>query len=205
MAYVLGFFAADGYMTINKRGSCFINFHISDLPLLKRIRFHLKSNHKISHKRSLKGDGYRLQIGSKEMFKDLVKIGFGPNKTRNIKLPQMPCKYRSHFVRGYFDGDGNVWCGFSNTSRRSAQYVATSVFTSCSEGFLWELKSLLASVGLSGGSLVKSKGNYYRLSYSVNDTLKLYKFMYNGMTFKKQALFLRRKLRIFEKFIRMRS
>ena len=201
MAYILGFFAADGYMTKNKRGACFINFHIADLKLLSDIRKALNSNHKISKRIKSGFKSYRLQIGSKDIFTDLVRLGFKPNKYKNIKLPDIPPKFLPDFVRGYFDGDGNLWCGRT----KNKKIVITSVFTSCSFGFLDQLRRKLLNYGIFGGSLVTVRGKYYRLSYSINDTLKLFNFMYNRRTFGKQALFLKRKYRIFKKFIKMRS
>ena len=53
MAYVLGFFAADGNMIINKRGAHFIEFQINDLELLKNIRRALNSDHKITSRRRI--------------------------------------------------------------------------------------------------------------------------------------------------------
>ena len=48
MAYVLGFFAADGNMIKNKRGAHFIEFQITDKNLLEKIRELLGSNQKIA-------------------------------------------------------------------------------------------------------------------------------------------------------------
>jgi len=71
MAYVLGFFAADGSMVKNKRGAHFIDFHINDGELLDKIRLTLDSNHKISIQDGRNKNWkscYRLQIGSKEIY-----------------------------------------------------------------------------------------------------------------------------------------
>jgi len=38
MAYVLGFFTADGSMIRNKRGTCFIELEITDKELLEKIK-----------------------------------------------------------------------------------------------------------------------------------------------------------------------
>jgi len=43
MAYVLGFFAADGYITVNKRGGQFWCIQITDKKLLVSIREAIKS------------------------------------------------------------------------------------------------------------------------------------------------------------------
>ena len=39
MAYVLGFFAADGYITVNKRGGQFWCIDIRDKDIIERIKF----------------------------------------------------------------------------------------------------------------------------------------------------------------------
>ena len=53
IAYVLGFFAADGNMTKNKRGAHFIEFQITDQDLLIKIKKLLGSNHKIGIRKKL--------------------------------------------------------------------------------------------------------------------------------------------------------
>jgi len=52
------------------------------------------------------------------------------------------------------------------------------------------------------GVLRQGKGNYYRLTYSIINSLKLYDFMYNSLGTSK--LFLGRKKDIFDKYIKMR-
>ena len=89
MAYVLGFFIADGNMIKNKRGAYFISIEITDKDILEKIREVIGSNHKISIRKEIENhkERYRLQIGSKEMFNDLLKLGVVPNKSKVIELP----------------------------------------------------------------------------------------------------------------------
>src|SRR3989344_4542443 len=110
MAYVLGFFAADGNMIKNKRGAHFIEFQITDRDILNQIKNLLGSNHKISIRDRNKKwkKSYRLQLGSKEIFNDLIKLGMVPRKSNILKFPKIPDVYLADFVRGYFDGDGHV-------------------------------------------------------------------------------------------------
>ncbi|MEI6191192.1 MAG: LAGLIDADG family homing endonuclease [bacterium] len=207
MAYVLGFFAADGYITVNKRGASFWSIQITDKDLLYKIRDCIESEHKISE-RVGKGNEknlYRLQIGSYEMCADLNKLGYRQNKTKSLFLPNVPDKYFSHFVRGYFDGDGNVWMGYLHKNRPKPDLVIFTAFTSCSLDFLLALKDRLNVVGLIGGSVIKNKQNYCRLSFSTKNTLKLFKFMYNSIDLKKDGLFLKRKLAVFERFEKTRA
>lgn len=115
MAYVLGYFAADGSLYINPRGSHYIEFTSIDRKLLKKIRQMIDSNHSIGKRVAEEPnwkDRYRLQIGSKEMFGDLLKLGFTPKKSKSLKFPKIPSSYLRHFVRGDFDGDGCVDFGF---------------------------------------------------------------------------------------------
>ncbi len=201
MAYILGFFAADGYLTLNKRGAHFWNIQITDEHILIEIKKAIRSEHKISV-RSRKGNEkiiYRLQIGNKEMCTDLEKLGFMPNKTKSLAVPHVPQKYFSHFVRGYFDGDGNVWFGLTKKERKSPSLTLLTAFTSCSRRFLVLLLKKLRQQGIDGGSIYDSKNNYSRLQLGTRDSLKLYKLMYNRED--SSELLLVRKKVVFERFL----
>ena len=117
MAYVLGFFAADGYITVNRRGGQFWCIDIIDKKLIEQIKKVIGSSHKISIRKRESGKftSYRLQIGSIEMCDDLRRLGFNERKTKNLVTPNIPLKYFPHFVRGYFDGDGHAWYYYSNS------------------------------------------------------------------------------------------
>ena len=198
MAYILGFFAADGSMGRNKRGGYYIEFQITDGDLLKKIKTLLSSNNKIT----IRNRGfhckpiYRLQIGCKSIFEDLERIGFMQNKTHVLAMPNIPRVFFSHFVRGYFDGDGNVWKGIIHKLDRSHPSQALKIcFTSGSEKFLYSLKEQLRiSIGTHGGSLYYSRA--FRLQYATFDSLKIYQFMYRD----KGNLYLLRKKEVFDSF-----
>lgn len=54
---------------------------------------------------------YRLSINDEHMSKRLVELGVVNNKSLILKFPteeQCPREFISHFIRGYFDGDGCV-------------------------------------------------------------------------------------------------
>src|SRR3990167_2564304 len=134
MAYVLGFFAADGTMVANKRGAHFIEFHSTDKQLLFIVKKLFGSNHKIStrDKHNPKWKiGYRLQIGSSEMFEDLISLGFTPNKSLTIEFPKVPRRLLGDFIRGYFDGDGCIYFRKHRAKdRKRLRRVFSSRFTS---------------------------------------------------------------------------
>ncbi|MDO8570230.1 MAG: LAGLIDADG family homing endonuclease, partial [Candidatus Daviesbacteria bacterium] len=201
MAYVLGFFTADGNMIKNKRGAHFVSFYSTDRDLLEKVKLNLKSNLKVSarkinpkypnHKQS-----YVLQIGSKEIFNDLLSLGMTPNKSLTIIMPVVPKKFLPHFLRGYFDGDGHVSVStYQQKDRKNKSTVIITGFTSGSKKFLVELmKVLKKSKIIEGGTLYKTDG--YHLCFSTHDSLKLYNFMYQ----KEKDLYLARKKVIFERY-----
>lgn len=202
MAYILGFMYADGNMVKSKRGTHFVAVYTSDRKLLFEIRKKLRSDHKISDKRSATGVCYRLQIGSFELFEDLGRLGLVVNKTKRMLVPNMPKNYVHDFIRGYFDGDGNIWTGVMHKERKVPSAVLFAALTSCSHEFLASIKTALQSLGIVGGSLFRSRvKNFSRLQFGTADSLKLYEIMYNDDT----SLELKRKRKIFEKFVRLRA
>jgi intein-encoded DNA endonuclease-like protein len=202
MAYVLGFFCADGSMIKNKRAAHFIEFGITDRNLLKMIREAFGSNHKIKIRRRNGSISYRLQVGSKEMFNDLLMLGLCPRKSKRISLPKMPKEYFSHFVRGYFDGDGHVVVSkYIRKDRGNRKFTTIlSGFTSCSREFLRNLQNGLRQFAHIVGGSLSCNDNYYRLSFSVNDTLALYRFLYKNSD---NYFYLERKRRVFEEYFKL--
>jgi intein-encoded DNA endonuclease-like protein len=199
MAYVLGFLFADGNIIKNKRGAHFISFYSADLVLLKSIKKILKSEHKITKRKSINLHNYSIQIGSKEMYLDLITLGLQEKKTHRMKLPEMKKEYFAHFLRGYFDGDGNVWVGEIHKERKTTHQTIRTSFTSCSFEFLKSLQDYISKLTSHSGSLVKGSGNYYRLTYSSQGSFNLYKIMYNNS---QSPLFLKRKRVIFAKYFK---
>lgn len=190
MTYVLGFFAADGGMFINSEGSKYIQFVSTDKEILIKIKKLIHSKHKIGIKKSSAYNPkwkkcYLIQIGSKEMYNDLLKLGFTPKKDLTLRFPKVPNEYLSHFVRGYFDGDGSVSFGTYKRKSRNNKitfYILTS-FVSGTKIFLSKLsKKLHLTANIAKGYLgQKSHNSGYQLSYSTNDSKKLFRYMYNDI------------------------
>ena len=206
MAYVLGFFAADGYITVNRRGGQFWSIQITDKKLLENIKRVVASGHKIGivdrTKRFRDQTAvyriYRLQIGSIEMCDDLRRLGMREHKTKSLVAPNIPQKYFLHFVRGYFDGDGNVWRGFVHKERKVRTETVRVCFTSSSENFLISLQKVLEKYKIFGR--LRCEKTYFRLYYSVQSSLILYRLMYS----QGNTLYLQRKKRVFDNFVKMR-
>ncbi len=199
MAYVLGFFAADGSMSYGKRGAYYIEFEITDKKLLTAIRGLLGSNHKITERKRIRNrvPSYRLQIGSKAMLNDLSRLGMIPRKSKTIRLPTIPAKYLTHFIRGYFDGDGSVAFGyFKSRDRKNLKRTLLTRFISGSRSFLVELQGALTkAIGIRGS--ISSHSGAYTLSYSAIGSRELCRFMYHRKRGEK-LIYLQRKRKIFQ-------
>lgn len=197
MAYVLGYFLADGDLSTNPRGSHYLNFTSTDYELLKKTRRLLGVNHRIGKKKRYNliwSQGYRLQIGSKKIFRDIHNLGFNKKKS-SPSLGIVPMIYFRHFVRGFFDGDGNV--GFTQYQYlKGVRYILLTRFASGSKKLLEELHGLLRKyVQLKGGAVYKNSRGYH-LNFSIRDSIRLFRYMYEGVP---KEEYLERKYNIFNK------
>jgi intein-encoded DNA endonuclease-like protein len=199
MAYVLGYFAADGSMIKNKPGKYSVEFTSTDRILLSIVQRVTASQHRIS-KQERGGNtkpAYRIQIGSKEWVTDLESLGFSTRKSKTLSFPTIQKEYSGDFIRGYFDGDGCVY--FKNlqfVGRKRKRWILMTLFTSGSSNFLESLHAHLLQEGVRGGSLKKKKRGF-ELVLSHKDSVALYKLMYH--TISATGLYLPRKYILFKK------
>lgn len=204
MAYILGFFAADGCLTINqKRNNKYVEFTSTDYEIIEKIKRTLKSGHKITtRKRDEKWlISYRIQIGSKKIFDDLINLGFTPNKSKTLEFPIIPLNYLSHFIRGYFDGDGHCTFGkYQRKNRPNQTKIIRSGFTSGSQNFLKKLQNILKEYAKIEGGILCFHSGAYRLSYSLINSRKLYNYLYGNIS---QSLYLSRKYIKFNQALKM--
>ena len=119
-AYILGFICADGHIGKDR---LVITVSIKDKDILYKIRNAMHSNHPI--KEVYRTNPYTrtdnkilrlasLMIGGVELVKPLFKMGLTTNKTYTLNeniLRYIPKYLIRDFLRGYFDGDGNVFFG----------------------------------------------------------------------------------------------
>ena len=198
MAYVLGFIFADGSIFKNPRGSHYLDLTSTDLELIGKLKRLLGAEHKIgvyNSKNKKWKRRYKLQIGSRDLFSDLNKYGVVPRKSLIMSFPNIPRKYLSHFVRGYFDGDGSVNFGkYWRKARSNWTWQFSSSFISGSEKFLKTLCKILNQYNMRGAIQRKNRG--YELVFSRLSSLALFKLMYHNVSTK---MFLERKHNIFLK------
>ena len=124
-AYILGFICADGHIEKDRLA---ITVSVKDKDILEKIKKALNSNHPI--KEVEKENPYQntdrkklllleLKVNSVELVKPLFNMGLTTNKTYTLDssiLKYIPKYLMRDFLRGYFDGDGNVFFGVRYTS-----------------------------------------------------------------------------------------
>lgn len=110
-AYWLGFLYADGAVASHTSA---IGITLTDEEHVEKFKTAIGAiNHKIvaEHSKNFPNAKtlYHLEVKDKQLHKDLVELGCIPNKSLNLtKIPNIPRDYVSHFIRGYFDGDGSL-------------------------------------------------------------------------------------------------
>ena len=218
MAYILGFLYADGDIEDVRKSSRtqYITFGSKDKEILESIRFAMGSEHNINRRAHHKfispsgkiyecADFYRLRIGSKNMFADLLELGLTPRKSLTIKFPNnIPNDCFSHFIRGYFDGDGCITIkkGRGKYGQQILKGIAV-IFTSGSKEFLEGLKNSanrFANFRKRNVYYIGSSRAYY-LKYDTLESLKWFKYFYKDNL---SGLFLKRKLDVFKKYFQLR-
>ena len=208
MSYVLGLIYSDGAVEDVRKSSrtCYFTISSNDRSLLTKVRKALSSNHVIYSKKpriAKFSDGksyfcrenFNLRVGNKKMFSDLIKLGLTPRKSLNMTFPQVPPKYFSYFLRGYFDGDG---CVMIKTPKNQVAKRVIVAFTSGCKSFLETLSEKLCSCLDIKLKNVYKNGNAFNLVYRKGSGLKILSFMYKDLD---KAPFLDRKYAIYKNYL----
>lgn len=191
-AYWLGVLMADG-SNDEKGYRITLTQAENNKELVYKFKEFLKAEHPIYiNRRSLKNpnwqDSYSLAITSKTLSKFLAKHGIVQNKTDICKFPEINPEYYSHFIRGYFDGDG---------------YVGKNRFELCgTKELVLKIQEILINNCQIGITKLKKRhktrpSNNYDLIYGGKNQLKkIYTFLYTS-----SEIYLERKKLIFESII----
>jgi len=206
MAYTLGYLYADGSLedAAYIRGK-YVRVSSVEKNNIVKIKNWLNSKHTIVSQAPTSKNGktrYLLRIGNRELYNDLINLGLYPNKSLTIRFPNIQKKFLSHFVRGYFDGDGCVRISMRKGKKHT--FVLSklcSVFTSGSKVFLEELARQIKNAINTKLLKVYNGHSSYMLSYTTEDSIRLFKFMYGKVD---QAVYLTRKAAIYSKYFKLR-
>lgn len=127
-AYYLGFWYADGCVGDGK-----IRLQLADKEIIDSAKEVLKYTgpiYEIPPSQPGRKIQYCLCIARKELQEKLILKGCSLNKSLIITFPSedmVPKKLLQHFIRGWFDGDGNIYYN-KNQNRWKLQPVGTREF-----------------------------------------------------------------------------
>lgn len=169
-SYWLGFLYADGCVTV--RNQFVMTLKSSDENHLKKFLKCINSNHPI--RREFKKIGKnefelsRISINRNKFCNYLSEKGCMYGKTNKLKFPNVelvPDELLSHFIRGYFDGDGSLTLNhvYKNTGK-----VNFKISIAGTKDFLDGLKKVFGKENLK----LHNRGNFYVLDVVGNTQLK---------------------------------
>lgn len=154
-AYILGLLFADGYNNEHK-GEIRLSLQEKDKDILEKIRSELNYNKPLSFRKCddivasngfISVNMYTLDIYNIHMSKALSNLNMVQNKSLILNFPTfLDEKLYSHFIRGYFDGDGS-YC-----HRIAPKYGDRDLITFTStEQFCQTIKSIINKYSLATG------------------------------------------------------
>ena len=193
MAYLLGFICADGHIA-SSRNSLLIQLHKKDKYILENFMKFMKFEGKLYDYSSK--TTCTLHISSKKITQDLMNFGLTRHKSQELKwIEQTPDQYVSHFVRGYFDGDGHV--GLAQAHNPNNKKLIIKLVSTLP--FIERLKiEFQKHYGSECGSIVDNN-TYYELVYTgSNHTKSFLDWIYKDST---EETRLKRKYDIYNEFI----
>ena len=178
MAYILGFAYADGSVgKFNNRQKLVFQLNPKDISILEYIISHIQPTRSIYRYERIQSQTKRpfsviiTDFSSKILVEDLIGLGCVENKTyTEIRVPTMPKDMLSHFIRGYFDGDGSAW--YTVNQAGSIKCGANIVCSSIS--FLEDILKVIQF-----GKLTKNRNLPCIEFYSKDDFMSLYNFLYS--------------------------
>ena len=175
MAYILGFWFADGNICKSSGGYYFeITVKQEDKYLLEDFLKEFASEHKIYDK--AKEGCCHILFSCKEFYNDIIALGGRERKSLTLTFPKIPKEYLPHFIRGYFDGDG---CIYKN------RYCAYLIST---KSFCESVKTILKDNGINISSIKQKhpergeNNNCYTLNiFHKDEFIKFAKYLYKDV------------------------
>jgi len=191
MAWMLGLVASDG--NINQRLYRTV-FASKDVELIAKFATQLDYHGPIETNNS----GCPLiRVSSKRMAHRLFDLGITPAKTRTLRYPDIPDGFHSHFIRGFFDGDGTISVE-ENSNLPHLRLTITTVALNFARG----LSSVLLYHGLDHAVYrIEPRGNRqprYNIHAGAYKAVQLCQFIYGNSP---RSICLERKRDIFENFM----
>ena len=191
-AYFLGFLFADGcvYTDGATPRLCF-SLKEEDNYVLYTLKEELNTESDVSF--SFRDNMCTLSITSEKLCSDLMCHGMTPHKETRTQPINIPEELTSHFIRGYFDGDGCICL------RKSHDILHKRAVVSFAGKFelLSYIRDVLTKVGISYKQVLEESKTYCVRWSAQKDVLIFANYIYSG----DNIFALKRKTQIFLDYI----
>lgn len=173
--YWLGFICADGNIEYNADNRIYkVSLFSKDVEVIEKFTNFIGKENVSRHTRKQNGI-LEAYISSKALCEYLINtLNITPNKSLTLN-PSL--EYTSHFIRGYFDGDGCI----RNSSEKQIRYECN--ITCASKIFIDKIKTILDDVGIY--SIVYKHTDCEAFKIRIDrkeESRKFYKYLYSGAT-----------------------
>ena len=198
-AYAIGLLATDGNLCKDGRH---LDFTSNDIQLVKSFRACMNlTGIKIGVKTSGSTDKRysRIQFSNVKLYRELLKMGLTPNKSKTINKLKIPNEYFFDFLRGCFDGDGSIYSFWD--PRWHSSFMFYIAFSSASINFLEWLQRKIKSLCNLGGAIGLGGKNIYILKYAKGEST----ILFNKMFYSKNIPFLQRKYKKAQKIFQINT
>jgi hypothetical protein len=192
-AYWLGFLYADGCVHDKPNGQKLITLVVKDKEVVEKFIKALNGNFEVKQYK----DVYGVYLTSKIMFNDLCKLGCVPRKSLILKFPMINSKHISHFIRGYFDGDGSVFTYKRKGKIKNSESIGVGI---CGTEELLNTLVQYAPINVPKKDKRKLGNIWYSSTSGPNKALAFYNYLYNDAT-----IWLDRKKNKFENYFKERG
>lgn len=177
-AYFLGFLASDGCLWEDDyRYIVKLELQARDKHILELFNKEIKTNKPLVT--AANGKYFCLEICSKKIFKDLIKLGLSTQKTQKYKLHILDNEeLMPHFMRGFFDGDGCI----TYTHKSPTKKIVPSDFAVTITGATYATKTIhnyLNEQGIQSAlyDVTANKYNFGCYTISFNSNENIYDFL----------------------------
>lgn len=194
-AYWLGFLMADCSMLsydspVEKKYRTVFKLALIDKKSVEDFKRAISGNapiHESVSKREGSKETYqsRFEVNDQEFCKNLLKHGIVERRTGKKMLPEtVPEHLVSHFIRGYFDGDGSV--RFDQTTRKSTGNIKNirGLVFACSEPIKESLLNIYQEIGVNEDAVkIKEMKDCTTVSlYRKDEIPKVIDYLYKDAT-----------------------
>ena len=204
MAYVLGFIAADGY--ISKKENCVsIELNEKDIQILEDIKTATGVTRPITVQTRKNGNRTAtLRNWSKSWKDDLAHYGITNKKTLTLSPPKLLLpQYRIDYIRGYFDGDGSI-SSYHSVNGKGYSFTGTTfeIVGASKEAISWMRLELIQhyQIILNKMGFDKTKNDIKMFKITTRNKEEIRK-IYNLFYRNSSSLYLQRKKEKFETFL----